>query len=302
MLKKSTSILLLFSFWFTFLGGDNLALQAQESNGPSRIAVFPFADTNAAAKQAGNGEAIAGMLMTELINSKTFQVVERSEIQRIIDEIGLGQGGIIDASTAKEIGKIYGVDNLVFGSVAKFGSLVEADIRLVETESGEALLADNASCRGESEIRNMVKLLSRKIEKRFLGQFHQELTIESTPAGAKVFINGKAEGETPLVTRLAPGSYAVKLQKTRYESWEKTVAVIEGKNQVTATLVEISTVPQVSEPPEPPLPEKQDKGSSKTMLYILGGAALVGGGIAAAVLLSQEEDEKSNVTVTVTLP
>jgi len=307
MFKKWTSVVLLFSFFMTF-SGDLLLAEVRKV---SRIAVFPFADTNAAARQAGDGEAIAGMLMTELINSKTFQVVERSEIQRIIDEVGLGQEGVIDAATAKQIGKIYGVEILVFGTVAKFNSLVETDLRLVETESGQALMAENASCRGETEIRSMVKLLAQKIEKRYQNQFLEEVRFESTPTGAEVILNGAVQGVTPLVLNLATGSYKIQMRKEKYQVWDKTEEIVTGGNTIRATL---AAVPVVKQPePKPVKPEKPvrphptptEKGSSKTMLYVLGGAALVGGGIAAATLLTKEKEEKStksNVTVTVTLP
>jgi hypothetical protein len=56
------------------------------------------------------------------------------------------------------------------------------------------------------------------------------LVIQSTPAGADAFVNDEKRGVTPLVIpQLKPGNYSVKLEKTTYDTFEKTVAVTSGK-------------------------------------------------------------------------
>lgn len=110
------------------------------------------------------------MLMTELINGNVFQVIERSEINRIIEEQAFQLTGVVDAKMAKEIGRIYGVDFLVLGSVAKFGPLVETDIRLIDTETGQGIAAEHGRSGKEVELRDMVSGLARRIERRYLGE------------------------------------------------------------------------------------------------------------------------------------
>jgi len=132
-----------------------------------RIAVLPFVDTNKQAREEGYGEALSGMLSTKLINDAVFRVVERSEIERIMKEQAFQLSGAVNAETAKQIGELYAVDFLLFGTMAKFGSLIETDIRLVDTETGEAILAANASAPSETAARNMVQDLARKVENRY---------------------------------------------------------------------------------------------------------------------------------------
>lgn len=147
-----------------------------------RMAVLPFVDTNKQAREDGYGEALSGMVSTGLINSNLFRVVERSEIEKIMKEQAFQISGAVNAETAKRIGELYAVDYLLFGSVAKFGQILETDIRMVDTETGEAILASSASAQSELAVRSMVEELVQKVQNRY----HQKITPAPVPEpGAK---------------------------------------------------------------------------------------------------------------------
>ena len=57
------------------------------------------------------------------------------------------------------------------------------------------------------------------------------LTINSSPSGANVYINGTYKGVTPLTLNLTPGTYEVKLTKQDYQNYTTTVTLnpIESK-------------------------------------------------------------------------
>lgn len=291
MLNKIISIILLWSITISLVLGDALPVLAQEVKDRAKVAVFPFADTNPAAKETGYGEAIAGMITTELINGKVFQIIERKEIERIMNELGLSQLGVLDSNTAKEIGKVYGVDMLVLGNVAKFSNLVETDCRLIDTQSGEAILADNASCESESEIRAMVVNLARKMEHRFTGKATARVVIHSEPGGASVYFDDNILGKTPLTNTMEYGNYEVKISLENYELWEQTVSLKQGENRINARLVPLNSGTDI--------PQKK---KSKTWLYVAGGAVLAGGAIAVLSKKSKTEEKKSTVTLTVSVP
>ncbi len=290
--KPTVFFILLFLIQTSVFHPTN-SLYAQPAKERARIAVLPFTDTNPAAKKEANGEAIAGMLMTELINGKVFQVVERSEIQKIMNEIGLGQAGVVDPNTAQKIGKVYGVDLLVLGNVAKFGARVETDIRLVTTENGEALHAENAASNSEMEIRTMVVNLARKIEQRYASAGALTMPIQSTPAGATVYIDNKMEGKTPLTRTLRSGVHVVRLELDGFQTWEQTVTLANNGQLVTA---------QLAAEPEP-TPAKAKKGSKKWLLLTAGAGAA---GAAAYFILKPkaepEENKNSMVTISITIP
>jgi TolB-like protein len=107
------------------------------------IAVFPFLN-----KGTSNnlGEIVLDKFITALFNLERFKVIERSQLERILAEQKLGLSGIIDASTAAEVGKGIGVDAIVLGSVAlgTDGSSVSLDARAIDTESATIIVAHDA--------------------------------------------------------------------------------------------------------------------------------------------------------------
>src|SRR5262249_14923435 len=68
------------------------------------------------------GSIVSGSIVTNLfkIGRKDFKVIEREALQSIIKEISIGQGGVLDVETAKEIGKIAGIDVILVGRVLQY--------------------------------------------------------------------------------------------------------------------------------------------------------------------------------------
>lgn len=63
------------------------------------------------------------------------------------------------------------------------------------------------------------------------------LFLESIPRGAKILLNNKKFGETPArLPALLPEDYQIKLQKSGYLSWQKTLAVLPGQTTFANTI------------------------------------------------------------------
>lgn len=74
------------------------------------------------------------------------------------------------------------------------------------------------------------------------------LNLTSTPAGAKLFVNGQAKGKTPTeLSGLVPKKLKVKLVKEGYKPYEGTVDVVAGQTQNLSFAME-------KLPPPPPQP------------------------------------------------
>lgn len=131
---------------------------AQESQKP-RLAVVDFRNSSSWSFWGPKlGQAAADELATQLVQTDEFTVVERSRLEALMAEQQLGQSGAVAAGTAAEIGRLLGVQAIVTGSITQFSidrkggglgplsaSFSEAesvlDIRLVDTSTGEILLA-----------------------------------------------------------------------------------------------------------------------------------------------------------------
>jgi len=77
-----------------------------------------------------SGSQIASLLQSQLMETRFFDLMERDRLKTILDEQTMSMSGAVDESSAVEIGKLLGVDALIFGEVTRFR--VEPDEEGVE--------------------------------------------------------------------------------------------------------------------------------------------------------------------------
>ena len=111
----------------------------------------------------------ADIATDDLVNSGRFDVVERTQLKKILDEYALNNTGLVDQTTAVPIGHLTGAQYLLIGSINAVtarksqttivgtGTLrykVSADIsvRMVDAETGRIVLA----ARGQGTEKNVL--------------------------------------------------------------------------------------------------------------------------------------------------
>lgn len=123
-----------------------LGAQQRQDTRPG-IAVLPFNNGGSYGQGKEDFDAlergIAGMMISELSANPAARVVERQEIQRLIDEQNLGAQGRVDAATAAKVGKLVGARYTVFGTFVDFYGDFRVDVRLVNTETGEIVKTES---------------------------------------------------------------------------------------------------------------------------------------------------------------
>ncbi len=124
-------------------------------------------------EQTAQTSLLTNKIVTELTQSGAVSVVERKKMGQIMEEAQLTQQDLAEASTAAELGKLLGAEYMVFGSVdalrpsvsieelaydageQKVMSLTaSATARLVETETGEIVAAEDLQVSRSSEQLN----------------------------------------------------------------------------------------------------------------------------------------------------
>ena len=135
-----------------------------------RIAVFDFEDKSKHRFRwwtgQSVGEGMSDMLVTALVKTGRYQIFERQEINKIIEEQKLGMSGLVTQQSAAQVGKMLGVEVAIFGAVTEFGhtqqttggrlkkkafglgissskATVAVDVRFVNTKTGEIVSAEN---------------------------------------------------------------------------------------------------------------------------------------------------------------
>lgn len=90
---------------------DRIKQRVQKS-----IAVFDFTSPS---DTPDAGVIVANNLITYLFKSASgdVKILERENLKSILEEMKLGQIGVVSENTAKEMGRIYGIDVAIMGSV-----------------------------------------------------------------------------------------------------------------------------------------------------------------------------------------
>ncbi|MGQ0815939.1 MAG: CsgG/HfaB family protein, partial [Gemmatimonadota bacterium] len=94
--------------------------KAIAASGAKTVAVADFTDLQGRVTELGRH--LAEELSVALVNTEMgLRVVDRGHIRALLDEHKLAAQGIIDPSTAAELGRIAGVEILLTGSISEVG-------------------------------------------------------------------------------------------------------------------------------------------------------------------------------------
>ena len=88
-------------------------------------------------------------LMTELSRTDAVIIVERNQMQEILEEQGFQQSGCTSAECAAEVGALLGVQNMISGSFGKLGETYTIDAKMFSVESGATIKAVSKSYVGK---------------------------------------------------------------------------------------------------------------------------------------------------------
>ena len=122
-IKKTVIILVVFAVIFS------VPVFAKE-----RVAVLDF---EAKDVQESDALAIADLFRSDLVAAGQFIVLERGNMQSILDEHELTMKGLTNEATASEIGELLSVNYLFLGNLSKFGNKYILVIDKINVETGE---------------------------------------------------------------------------------------------------------------------------------------------------------------------
>jgi TolB-like protein len=108
------------------------------STGRKTVAVVDFTDLQMNVTELGRflAEEFQGALVNQ---AQGFRVVDRTHLKALLQENKLAASGIIDPQTARQLGRIAGVDALVTGGITPLGDSVRLSIKLLDVSSAEVI-------------------------------------------------------------------------------------------------------------------------------------------------------------------
>lgn len=93
--------------------------------------------------QEGEDRLVASGITDQLLRQSRVQVVERSLLDKLLEELKLGTSKLIDRRTALSLGRILAARLILSGHIIYSGPQTQVSMRLIETETGRITAAVN---------------------------------------------------------------------------------------------------------------------------------------------------------------
>lgn len=138
-----------------------------------KVAVMPFR-----APVELVGASVADMVATEILKTYKYELIERSQMEQVLNEQSLGMKGVTDSTIAMKVGRILGVSGVIIGTVPEYGMravgslelpAVGINIRMIDTETGSVIWTITDSAISQKVIslsafaRRLIKSMIRRL-------------------------------------------------------------------------------------------------------------------------------------------
>ncbi len=100
------------------------------------------------------GSAIAEMLVVKLSQVGGFQIIERSQLQKVLEEQKLGIKALFDnQSNIQKLGKLLGADAILVGTLTELDAAIDTNMRMTSTTTGGIMASANAKIVKTSDVK-----------------------------------------------------------------------------------------------------------------------------------------------------
>ena len=119
---------------------------AQLAAGKETVAILDFEGRGINQMEA---QTLTDRLMSEMVNTDAVIMVERNQMEEIMNEQGFQQSGCTTSECAAEVGALLGVQNMVSGSFGKLGNSYTIDAKLFSVSTGGTIRSVSKTYKGE---------------------------------------------------------------------------------------------------------------------------------------------------------
>ncbi len=120
----------------------NERILAPQTFPENSVAVLNFQPLGGSNEFAPLARGLADMVITDLSQVRALTVVERSRMQALMNEMGLGQSGLVDESTAPRVANLLGARTVLQGSFLDLNGKeirLDANLTNVSTRQSQAV-------------------------------------------------------------------------------------------------------------------------------------------------------------------
>ena len=124
----------------------NAETAAQLAEGKQTVAILDFEGRGINQMEAAT---LTDRLMSEMVSTDAVIMVERNQMNEILQEQGLQQAGCTSSECAAEVGALLGVQNMVSGSFCKLGNTYTVDAKMFSVETGATIRSSSKTHKGD---------------------------------------------------------------------------------------------------------------------------------------------------------
>lgn len=123
------------------------------------VAVYDFSELNG--YKSALGDFLAEEILTALVGQGQYRVIERRELDRILQEHGLYGKDLFDPTTIASLQKLAGIDAMVTGSMTRFGSNVRVNARILDIATATVVGAQNVTFERDEDVNALLGASSK---------------------------------------------------------------------------------------------------------------------------------------------
>lgn len=196
-MKKTIAMLMLACFALPLFAAEEAKVEDKAAAGDTMItvptvAVLHFEERGAKSKDEGVGSSVADLLTVKLIESGKFDVVERAEINKILDELQLSGSGLVKPETQVKVGHMIGAKIMIAGSIIRAGKTNYVVAKAIGTETSRVV---GVSVNGAAEPTELVPQVAEKLVKQLEENIEKLLPEEITTQSVIELLAPKVKGE-----------------------------------------------------------------------------------------------------------
>lgn len=245
-----------------------LAQEAQLSGAeirPRSVAILPFGFNSQREDLQPLIYALSDMMITDFAVSNALTVLERAQIQTLLDEMALTEAGYADPGTGARAGRLLGAENVVQGVITTLG---DEDLRL----DTDVLNIPRSASQGQVSAQDALENLFDMEKDLVFRTLRDVLGVELTPAEEQAIRENRADN---ILAFLAygrglrakdRGDYDAALQEFQRaqeldpgfgaasEELGSTEDLQDAASTDTDEVVQVAAPPTVTAPPPPATP------------------------------------------------
>lgn len=194
------------------------------SSDAARVGLLDFSGPVERASLAFLAQTLPNSLAEPLATESDIQIVERAQLNRLVQEKGLALSGLTEG-WSDSARALVPADDLVLGQFSGTLEALVVQVRVVESGTG-ALKGAFTRTGPLQEILAGMPTLASQIALAVRGDSSGRLTFSTQPAGATVYLDGLVLGRTPMLNqRIPPGKHLLSAELDLYRAWRDTIVV-----------------------------------------------------------------------------